>query len=73
MSELWRKLLFRLRRRRFDRDVEEEMRFHLEMKAGQNRPTGMDAGEARFAARQRFGNELVLRETAREAWSWAPR
>jgi hypothetical protein len=33
LSELWRRLLFYLRRDRFDREMEEEMRFHLEMKA----------------------------------------
>lgn len=31
MSELWRRLLFLFRRRQFDRDLEYEMRFHLEM------------------------------------------
>jgi putative ABC transport system permease protein len=30
-GELWRRLLFLFRRRQFDRDLEEEMRFHLEM------------------------------------------
>jgi predicted permease len=30
-GELWRRLLFVFRRRQFDRDLEEEMRFHLEM------------------------------------------
>jgi predicted permease len=70
LGELWRRLLFPLRRRQLDRDLEEEMRFHLDMKAGQNLETGTDAGEARYAARRRFGNELALREAAREAWSW---
>jgi len=30
LSQLWRKLLFYLERDRFDRELEEEMRFHLE-------------------------------------------
>src|SRR5512142_522094 len=30
-GELWRRLLFLFRRRQFDRDLEEEMRFHVEM------------------------------------------
>ena len=33
LGELWRRLLFPFRRRQFDRDLEEEMRFHLDMKA----------------------------------------
>jgi hypothetical protein len=32
IGEVWRRLLF-LFRRRFDRDLEEEMRFHLDMQA----------------------------------------
>jgi hypothetical protein len=36
LSQLWRRLLFYLRRDRFDRELEEEMRFHLEMKAREN-------------------------------------
>jgi hypothetical protein len=58
LGELGRRLMCWLRRRQFDRDLEEEMRFHLDMKAGNNRETGMDAGEARYgpaAIRQRTG------------------
>jgi hypothetical protein len=33
MARLWRKLMFLIRRERFDRDLEDEMRFHLDMKA----------------------------------------
>jgi len=67
---LWRRLPFLLRRRQFDRDLEDEMRFHLEMKAQQNRSEGMSAEEARYAARRRFGNVTLLRERSREAWGW---
>ena len=37
MSELWRRLLGLLQRDRLDRDLEEEMRFHLELQAEENR------------------------------------
>jgi putative ABC transport system permease protein len=40
LSQLWRRLLFYLRRDRFDRELEEEMRFHLEMKAEENLAVG---------------------------------
>jgi predicted permease len=66
----WRRLPFLFRRRRFDRDLEDEMRFHLEMKAQQNRSEGMSAEEARYAARRRFGNVTLLRERSWEAWGW---
>jgi hypothetical protein len=40
LSQLWRRLLFYLWRDRFDRELEEEMRFHLEMKAQENAKPG---------------------------------
>jgi predicted permease len=61
LGQLWRRLLFPFRRRQFERDLEEEMRFHLEMKA-------RDSGAA--AARREFGNAALLREDCREAWGW---
>jgi len=70
MSELWRRLSVLLRRRRFDGDLEEELRFHLEAQAEENRQNGMDAEEASFAARRQFGNLTLARETSREIWSW---
>ena len=63
---LWRKLLFLIRRRRFDRELEEEMRAHLEMKAR----AGGGTEEARYAAQRKFGNTLALREASREMWGW---
>jgi predicted permease len=66
MARLWRKLIFLIRRERFDRDLAEEMRFHLEMKARARGGTD----EARYAVQRQFGNTLLLREQSREQWSW---
>jgi hypothetical protein len=33
LVELWRRLIFTFRRGRFDRELEEEIRFHLDMKS----------------------------------------
>ncbi|HEX8559750.1 MAG TPA: ABC transporter permease [Pyrinomonadaceae bacterium] len=71
LSELWRRILFYLRRGEFDRRLEEEVRFHLEMKAEELRASGMTAGEADRAARRRFGNETRVREMSREAWGFS--
>jgi predicted permease len=68
LSQLWRRLLFYARRDRFDRELEEEMRFHLEMKSEENRQTGMEPLEARYAAARQFGNQTLLREVSREMW-----
>src|SRR5262249_45571507 len=66
LSQLWRKLLFHLRRNRFDRELEEEMRFHLEMKAQENAEAGMKPEEARYAAQRQFANQTLLREVSCE-------
>ena len=67
MGKLWRKLLFGIGRSRFDRDLEDEMRAHLEMKAD----AGGGTVDARYAARRQFGNTMLLREQSREMWGWA--
>src|SRR5262245_74341 len=69
LSQLWRRLLFYVRRDRFDRELEEEMRFHLEMKAEENLAGGASPEEARYAARRQFGNQTLLHEVSREMWS----
>ena len=63
-------MLFLLRRGQFDRELEEEMRFHLEMKIEENVAGGMTPEEARYAARRQFGNQMLLREVSREMWGF---
>ncbi|HEX5081916.1 MAG TPA: permease prefix domain 1-containing protein [Blastocatellia bacterium] len=48
--QLWRRLLFYFRRDRFDNELEEEMRFHLEMKVEENLADGVSPEEAGYAA-----------------------
>ena len=62
MRELWRRIETLFRRRSLDRDLDEELRFHLDMKT---RETG-----DRTAARRALGSPLLLRERARDAWGW---
>src|SRR5262249_1679145 len=69
LLQIWRRLLSLLRRRRHEREMEEEMRFHLEMQIEQNLAAGIPAEEARFAARRQFGNQTWLKEVSREMWS----
>src|SRR5262249_23128188 len=65
----WRRLLSLVRRRRYEREMEEEMRFHLEMQIEQNLSSGMAAEEAHYSARRQFGNQTWLKEASREMWS----
>src|SRR5580658_8042524 len=62
MGELWRRFAVLFRGRTMDRELEEELSFHLEMKAAE---WGDDA-----SARRAVGNALRLREQARDAWGW---
>src|SRR5688500_14349671 len=67
-----RRLLFYFRRDQFDRDLQDELRFHEEMKARARADAGgLSAEGARAAARRRIGNPLRLREQSREPWSFA--
>ena len=72
MGSVLRRLLFFFQRNQFDRDLEDELRFHEEMKAHALADAdGMSGDEARAAARRRIGNPLRLREQSREPWSFA--
>ena len=68
---MWRRLRFLLRRDRFERDLEEEMRFHLEMKAAAHTAGGAGPADARHQAERDFGNTMLLRERSREVWVWS--
>src|SRR5499427_4835306 len=66
---LWRRLFSLLRRGRYEREMEEEMRFHFEMQIEQNLAAGLATEEAHYAARRQFGNQTWLKEVSREMWS----
>ena len=49
-----------------DRDMDREMRLHVEMLAEEYRRSGMSGDEARRAALRRFGNPTQLKERGRD-------
>ena len=63
----WLRLKASANRRRLDRDLDEELAFHLAMRA---QKYGGDPA-ARLAARRQFGNAAHIRETCRELWTFA--
>jgi predicted permease len=69
-SSLWRRLLFYLRRGKFERELQEEMVIHLEMKFDENLASGMTPQEARRRAEREFGRRTHLMERSREAWGF---
>jgi predicted permease len=68
IAQLWRRLLYYFQRDRFDRELAEEMHFHLELKIQENIEAGMSPQEARYAAQRQFGNQTLLQEESREMW-----
>ena len=68
--KLWAKTKALFRRKQLDRDLEDELAFHLQMREARNREGGIAAQEARYAARRRFGNLTRVKEACREAWSF---
>src|SRR2546428_6041444 len=73
----WRRTLRKLatifRRGRIERELEEEVRVHLEMEEEENQAAGTEPEEARYAARRAFGNVTRAKEMSREMWlyRWA--
>jgi predicted permease len=70
LISVWRRVEALFKRRQLDRDLEDELRFHLAMREAKLRAAGLDAEEARYARRRRFGNRWSLQEACREMWTF---
>ena len=68
--ELWRRVRMLFDRQRFQAELEEEMRLHLELRAQQHAENGLSAEAARRTAYRRFGSLTVLRERSYMTWGW---
>ena len=72
MTRWMRRLGFRIRalfgRRTMERELREELDFHLAMEARKHEAAGMPAAEARREALRRFGGVDRFRERTRDAW-----
>lgn len=70
MKSLWRRIVVLFRREQFSRDLEEEMRLHLELKEQERIRDGVPPEEAHYAAQRQFGNTTLLQEVSGEMWKW---
>jgi putative ABC transport system permease protein len=70
LCEFLRRLRVLFRANAFDRDLQEEMRLHVEMRQQALIRDGLAPDAARAAARRQFGNATLLRETSGDAWGW---
>jgi putative ABC transport system permease protein len=55
---------------RLERDMAEEMRFHLEQRTADQAADGLSADEARYAAQRKFGNLASIQEQSRDSRGW---
>src|SRR5208337_4108152 len=70
LTEAWLRVKALVMRKRLERDLEEELEFHLAMRAEKNRALGIGASDAKAAARRRFGNVTLVKEDCRETWTF---
>jgi putative ABC transport system permease protein len=70
MGTFLRRLASYFEHRRLEREMDEEMAFHLEMKTRDLERDGLAHEEAAAVARRRFGNLLRTRERCEEFWGW---
>ena len=54
-----------------ERDLDREIRAHLDLEAEEQAAAGVPPGEASYAARRAFGNVDLFKEATREIWGWA--
>jgi predicted permease len=69
-GELRRRLSMLLHRGRFQRELDEEMRLHLELRRQQQIASGIDPEAARWSAQRRFGNVARIKEKSHMTWGW---
>jgi len=70
LNELGRRLGMLFRGERFDRDLEDEMRLHLELREQEHKGHGLSIENVHDAAQRKFGNAMLLREASGDAWGW---
>jgi predicted permease len=72
LRELWFRLVYPLRQRRFARELREEMDLHVALRAKELLDHGAapNADAATLAARKRFGNATRIESASRDAWGW---
>ncbi|QOY86112.1 ABC transporter permease [Paludibaculum fermentans] len=69
-SELLNRLSYLLRRGQFDRELDEEIEFHIETRADELEAGGLVRAEALARARREFGSGARAKEETRAAWQF---
>ena len=69
--EFLRRVRFLFQGSRFDQDLADEMRLHLDLRAENKRDGGLDPALSQASARRQFGNVTQMQEASRDAWTFA--
>ena len=69
-EEIARRIAWMKGRSRFERELDDEIRFHMETRADELEQEGLARAEALIQARREFGSRLRAREDARSAWQF---
>src|SRR5262245_61205294 len=67
LSKLRTRLRALLRKSEIERELDEELRYHIEQQTEQNIQLGMNPEEARYAARKAFGGVEQAKERSRDS------
>ena len=59
------------KRSTLNRELDEEIRAHLDLAARERMERGESSAEAEANARREFGNQALAKEVTREIWGWA--
>src|SRR6267142_59937 len=70
LMAVWRRLTHFGRASTFDRELDEEISLHIEMRADALQQGGMTRVEAVARARREFGSALRVKEETRAAWQF---
>jgi putative ABC transport system permease protein len=70
LREFGRRLAYLFHKERHARDLEEEMRLHIDLRAQRLQRQGVEQAGAGHAAQRQFGNRAYLKETSSEMWGW---
>ena len=68
MTRLLRRLRYLLQRDRHERELDDELQFHLDMKQRELESRGVDRATAAATARRSLGNLPLTRDHVRDVW-----
>src|SRR5262252_3150854 len=69
-KEIGRRTAHLGRRSKFDRELEDEIQFHIDARVEELEKTGMPRADAQNQARREFGSRVLTHEDSRAAWQF---